>query len=71
MSELTPLKVMLQGYLARFNELRKEENREKGMGTVELVVIAGAVVLIAIAVMAVLKTKATGAANDINLSPNQ
>lgn len=71
MSELTPLKIMLQGYLARFNELRKEENREKGMGTVELVVIAGAVVLIAIAVMAVLKTKATGAANDINLSPNQ
>lgn len=71
MSELTPLKIMLQGYLARVNELRKEENREKGMGTVELVVIAGAVVLIAIAVMAVLKTKATGAANDINLSPNQ
>jgi hypothetical protein len=62
---------MFQGYLARFNELRKEENRESGMGTVELIVIAGALVLIAIAVTAILKSKATGAANNLNLSPNQ
>ncbi|GAA2063743.1 hypothetical protein GCM10009839_88920 [Catenulispora yoronensis] len=71
MSELTPLKIMFQGYLARFNELRKPENRESGMGTVELIVIAGALVLIAIAVTAILKTKATDAANNVNLSPNQ
>jgi hypothetical protein len=71
MSELTPLKIMFEGYLARFNELRKAENRESGMGTVELIVIAGALVLIAIAVTTILKTKATGAANNVNLSPNQ
>ena len=27
MSELTPLKIMFEGYLARFNELRKEEKK--------------------------------------------
>ena len=71
MSELTPLKILFQGYLARFNELRKPENRESGMGTVELIVIAGALVLIAITVTAILRTKATDAANNVNLSPNQ
>lgn len=68
--ELAPLKIMLDGYLARFNELRKAENREAG-SSVEMIVIAGALVLIAIAVMAILKSKATSAANNINLSPNQ
>lgn len=68
--ELAPLKIMFQGYAARFNELRKAENREKG-SSVEMIVIAGALVLIAIAVMAILKGKAKDAANNINLSPNQ
>ena len=69
-TELTHLKVLFQGYVARFNELRKAENRETG-SSVEMIVIAGALVLIAIAVMAILKTKAKDAANNINLSPNQ
>ena len=69
-TELTHLKVLFQGYVARFNELRKAENRETG-SSVEMIVIAGALVLIAIAVMAILKTKATSAAHNINLDPNQ
>ena len=70
-NELTPLKIIFDGLVARFNELRKEENRDAGMGTVEMVLIAGGIAVIVLGVLAIFKAKIFAAANSVNVSPNQ
>ncbi|WP_194920133.1 Flp family type IVb pilin [Catenulispora rubra] len=70
-NELTPLKIMFDGLVARFNELRKVENRETGASTVEFVLIVGGIAVIVLAALAIFKVKILDAANNINVSPNQ